>query len=88
METMMCKDDAGYFNQRDRATRVSSREQFSAPEFRRRASTLHRPDQMPWPTNQFGEPASIVELVVGAAQPSERAGENSVLTMRDHADVT
>jgi hypothetical protein len=71
---MMYKDDAEYFSQRDCALRDSAREPFSAPKILQRASTLRRPEQMPWPRNQFGEPASIAELVVGAAQPSEQAG--------------
>lgn len=73
---MMYIHDAEYFRQCGRALRITVREPFPASKIPQRTTTLRRLEQMAWPRNQFGEPASIAELVVGAAQLSEQPGEN------------
>src|SRR5271166_2109163 len=75
-ETPMSKHDAEYLRQRRRTQGIPERVPFSAPKFLQRATELHRLEQLPWPSNLFGEPASIAELMAQAAQLSEQAGEN------------
>jgi predicted ATPase/DNA-binding winged helix-turn-helix (wHTH) protein len=46
---------------------IPARDPVSAPKFLQRAIELQRLEQLPWPTNLFGEPASIAELMAEAA---------------------
>jgi hypothetical protein len=66
--------DAEYFRQRRRAQGIPARDPFAARTFQRRATELQRLEQLPWPRNLFGEPASIAELIAEAAQLSADAG--------------
>jgi hypothetical protein len=75
-DTRRSRHDAEYFRQHRRALDVPERNGFSAPKFLRRATEPHRLEQLPWPKNLFGEPASIAELLAEAAQLSKQAGEN------------
>jgi hypothetical protein len=43
---------------------------YSRSESLQRTNELRRPEQMSWPKNLFGEPASLHELLSGAAQPA------------------
>jgi len=72
----MSKHNAEYFRQRRRAHGIPEREPFSAPKFLQRAAELRRLEQLPWPSNLFGEPVSIAELMAEAAQLSEQTDEN------------
>jgi hypothetical protein len=69
----MSTHDAEYFRQRRRAQGIPERDPFSAPKFLQRATELQRLEQLPWPRNQFGEPASIAELTAESAHASEKA---------------
>jgi hypothetical protein len=69
--------DAAYFRQRRRDQGIPARDPFAAPRFQRRATELQRLEQLPWPRNLFGEPASIAELMAEAAQLSAEAGGNA-----------
>jgi hypothetical protein len=69
----MFTHNAEYFRQRRRAKGIAAREPFSAPRFQQRATELQRLEQLLWPRNLFGEPASIAELMA----ESTHAGENA-----------
>jgi hypothetical protein len=69
----MFTHEAEYFRQRRRAQGIPARDPFSAPRFQQQATELQRLEQLPWPRNLFGEPASIAELMAG----SVHAGENA-----------
>src|ERR1700730_3014078 len=64
---------AEYFRRRRRAQGIVERDPFCAPKFLQRATELQRLEQLPWPRNQFGEPASIAELTAESAHASEKA---------------
>lgn len=81
----MSTRDAEYFRERRRAQGIPGRDPFSARKFLQRAVELRRLEQLPWPTNLFGEPASIAELLAEAAQLQSRPTRTS--TMRAGADV-
>jgi hypothetical protein len=72
----MSKHHAEYFRPNCRIDGIPARDTLSAPKFLLRATGLSRPEQLPWPTNLFGEPASIAELLAEATQLSEQAGQN------------
>ena len=72
----MSKHDGEYFRQLRRAQGSPKRDPFLAPNFLQRAAELRCREQLPWPRNMFGEPASIAELLAGAAQPSGQVGQN------------
>lgn len=67
----MSTHDAEYFRQRSRAQGVPARNPFCARRFLQRATELRRLEQLPWPRNLFGEPASIAELLDESAQASD-----------------
>jgi hypothetical protein len=67
----MSTHDAEYFRQRRRAQGIPERDPFSAPRFLQRGTKLQRLEQLPWPRNLFGDPASIVELMAESANFSE-----------------
>jgi hypothetical protein len=48
-------------------------EPFSAPEFSCQAAESWRLEQLPWPRNLFGEPASIADWMDASAQTRETA---------------
>jgi hypothetical protein len=70
---LMSTHDAEYFRQRRRAQGNPARDPFSAPSFQQRATERQRLEQLPWPTNMFGELSSIAELM---AEPTH-AGKNA-----------
>jgi hypothetical protein len=55
----MSKHDAEYFRQRRRARGIPVREMLTAPNFLQQATEPRGVEQLPWPGNLFGEPASI-----------------------------
>ncbi len=63
--------DAEYFRQRRWAQGVPERDPFYAQKFLQRATELRSLEQLPWPRNMFGEPASIAELMAESAHASE-----------------
>ena len=67
----MSTHDAQYFRQRRRARGIQERNPFSAPRFLQRGTELQRLEQLPWPRNLFGEPASIAELMAESANANE-----------------
>ena|SRR5689334_93050 len=69
----MSTHDAEYFRQRRRAQGIPARDPFSTPRFLQRATELQHLEQLPWPRNLFGEPASIAELVARSAHAGEAA---------------
>ena len=73
--TLMSTHDAGYFRQRRRSQGISEREPFSAQRFQQRATELQRLEQLPWPKNLFGEPATIRTLVEDLADAAENTDE-------------
>ena len=72
----MSKHDAEYFRQRRRAQGIPERDPFSGRKFLQQAIELRRLEQLPWPRNLFGMPASIAELMAMAAQLSEQPDNN------------
>jgi hypothetical protein len=81
----MSTHDAEYFRQRRRAQGIPVRDPFSAPRFLQRATELPRLEQLPWPRNLFGEPASIAELMVESAHGGEGAdGACSCSCRKEH----
>jgi hypothetical protein len=66
-----------YLRHRRRAQGIPARDPFTAPRFQQRATELPRLEQLPWPRNLFGEPASIAELMAEAAQLSAHASGNA-----------
>jgi hypothetical protein len=60
----MSTNDAGNLRQRRWAPALES---FYAPKFLKRATELQRLEQLPWPRNQFGELASIAQLMSTSA---------------------
>ena len=66
----MSKHDADYFRQRRRDQGIPP------PDSLQPATELHGVEQLPWPRNPFGEPATIAELLAEAGQLSEQIGEN------------
>jgi hypothetical protein len=77
----MLTHSAEYFRQRRRAQGIPARDPFSAPKFLRLAVELQRLEQLTWPTNLFGQPATIAELIAGGVQLA-RQGPRSALSMR------
>jgi hypothetical protein len=73
----MSTHDAAYVRQRRRAQGIPARDPVFAPRFQQRATELQRLEQLPWPKNLFGEPASIAELMAESTQLSVSAGENA-----------
>jgi hypothetical protein len=63
----MPNHNAEHIRQRHRARGIPVRERFFAPEFLRRAAELHRVEQLHWPKNRLGHPATIAELAADAA---------------------
>jgi hypothetical protein len=72
----MSKVDREYLRQHRLVQDDPAGDPFSVPEFAARATEQRRMEQLPWPRNLFGEPASIAELLAEAAQLSEQIGEN------------
>ena len=72
----MSGHDAGYFSQRDRTQGIPERDTFFARNLLQQAIELDRLEQLPWPKNLCGKPASITELLAETAQLSDRTGEN------------
>ena len=72
----MSKHDVGYFRQRRRARGIPVREISTAPNSLQQATEPRGVEQLPWPRNLFGEPASIAELLAEAARlPAENADD-------------
>ena len=72
----MSKHDAEYFRQRRRARGIPVRGIFTAPNSLQQATEPPGVEQLPWPRNLFGEPASIAELLAEAARlPAEIADD-------------
>jgi hypothetical protein len=69
----MSTHDAEYFRQRRRAQGIPARDPFTTPRLQRQAFELQRLEQLPWPRNLFGEPASIAELMAESAHVGENA---------------
>jgi hypothetical protein len=72
----MLTHSAEYFRQRRRAQGIPARDPFSAPKFLRLAVELQRLEQLTWPTNLFGQPATIAELIAGGVQLARRRGKD------------
>jgi hypothetical protein len=81
----MSGHDAGYFSQRDRTQGIPERDTFFARNLLQQAIELDRLEQLPWPKNQFDDPASIDDLMAEAARLSEQVGKN---VDDDRADVS
>jgi hypothetical protein len=79
----MSTRDAEYFRERRRAQGIPERDPFSARKFLQRAVELRRLEQLPWPRNLFGEPASIAELLAEAAQLQGRPTRTSTMEYPD-----
>src|SRR5258707_12378747 len=62
-----------HFRQRRRAQGIPDRDPFRAPKFLQRATEMQRLEQLAWPRNQFGEPATIAELMAESAHAGEEA---------------
>jgi hypothetical protein len=60
-----------YFRRRCRAQNIPAGDPFSTPGFQQRATELQSLEQLPWPRNLFGEPASIAELMAESAYADE-----------------
>ena len=69
----MSTHGAEYFRWRRRAQGLPAREPFSAPKFPQQATEPQCPEQLPWPRNLYGEPASIAELMAESALAGENA---------------
>ena len=69
----MTTHDAEYFRQRRRAQGIPERDAFTTPRLQQRAVALRRLEQLPWPRNLFGEPASIAELIAESAHAGDNA---------------
>jgi hypothetical protein len=63
----MPEHDAEYFRRRRRAQKIPAREPFSTAKYIKRGLELKGLEQLPWPRNLFGAPASIAELMAEAA---------------------
>jgi hypothetical protein len=72
----MFKHDAEYFRRRRRAQGIAERDPFSAAKFVKRGCELQRLEQLPWPRSQFGDYATIDELIAQAAQLSDQSSDN------------
>ena len=72
----MSKHDAEMFRQLRRTQGSPTRDPLSAPKFLR-TPKLRCLEQLPWPRNLFGEPATIAELLAEATQLSTQASPNS-----------
>ena len=73
----MPSDDAEYFWRRRRAQEISERDPFTAREFRNGNPAIgglemRRLEQLPWPTNVFGQHATIAELLAEVARPLQK----------------
>ena len=68
--------DAEYFGHSRRVQGIPGRDALFAPRFLQGANELRRLEQLPWPRNLFGEPASIDELLAETAQLSKQADGN------------
>jgi len=78
----MSRHDADLLIERGRVQGIHQREQFAASRNPQRAIELHRLEQLRWPRNLFGEPASIAELLADMAPLPEQIGEKSRVPMR------
>ena len=67
----MYTHDAEYFRQRRRSQRIPERDPLSAQRFQQRAIELQRLEQLPWPRDLFGEPATIRALIAEVADAAE-----------------
>ena len=59
----MSTHDAEYFQWRRQAEGIPAREPLSQQKFLRPANESRPLEELPWPTNLFGELASIAELM-------------------------
>lgn len=66
----MSKHEAEYFRRRRRSLGIPEREPFSAAKYVKRGLELKGLEQLPWPTDIFGDPVSIAELMAEAAELS------------------
>ena len=71
----MSMHDAEYFRQRRQFQGIPERDPFSAQRFQQRATELQRLEQLPWPRNLFGEPATIRALVAEFADAAENTDD-------------
>lgn len=71
----MSTHDAEYFRQRRRSQGIDECGPFSAQRSQRRAAELHRLEQLPWPRNLFGEPATIRALIAEFADAAENTDD-------------
>lgn len=71
----MSTHDAEYFRQRRRSQGIPERDPFSARRFQQRVNELQCLEQLPWPRNLFGEPATIRTLVAESADAAENPDE-------------
>ena len=67
----MSTHDAEYFRQRRRSQGIAERDRFSAQRFQQRATELQRLEQLPWPRDLFGEPATIRSLIAEFADAEQ-----------------
>ena len=73
----MSKVDRSYLRQHRLVQDDPAGDLFSVPESAARATEQSRLEQLPWPRNLFGKPASIAELLAEPAQLSEQIDEIS-----------
>ena len=73
----MSKVDRSYLRQHRLVQDDPAGDLFSVSESAARATERSRLEQLPWPRNLFGEPASIAELLAEPAQLSEQIDEIS-----------
>lgn len=71
----MSTHDAEYFRQRRRAQGIPERGLFSTQRFQQRGTELQRLEQLPWPRNLFGEPATIRTLIAEFADAAENTDD-------------
>ena len=72
----MSTHDAENFIKHRHARCIPEHDPFSARNPLQWAVEPHRVEQLPWPRNQFGEPASIAELLDEVSQLSRQAVGN------------
>jgi len=81
----MSTHDAEYFRKRRRSQGIPERDPLSAQRFQQRATELQRLEQLPWPRNLFGEPATIRALIAEFADTAENTDDTcSCGCRRDH----
>jgi hypothetical protein len=78
----MSEHDIGYLTHRDRTEDVTAGDPVATVKSLRRAIEPDRLEQLPWPRNLFGDPASIAELLAETMRLSDQFGDNPGETRR------